>query len=276
MASLINSASYLANRFLFARDYLVGRSTKYNLKLRFKAKDAIGRTIFKSGLYEEEISSFLIQKLPWQDNDIVLDVGANIGWYSLLLASQLPQQIQIFAFEPEPDNFRCLQYNLEKNKISTVAAYQQGISDKTETKTLHLYKNSNTGRHSMLDINDANTIEVQTTSLDSFLAENQLEAKRVKLMKIDIEGFEYFAFKGARQLLDHLPYIMAEFSPGYMRKGGLEPAELLELLYRFDYVPYQIQHEELNKVASEALLNINHNLNLLWIKRGHEKQLIDC
>lgn len=269
MASLINSALYLANRFLFAKPYLVGQSAKYKLKFRFKAQDAIGRKIFKSGLYEEEISNFLIHELPWQDDDIILDVGANIGWYSLLLASKIPHQVSIYAFEPEPENFRCLEYNLEKNHISAVQAYQQGISDKEETKILHLYKNSNTGRHSMLDINGADTIEVKTTSLDLFLAEKQLEAKRVKLLKIDIEGFEYFAFKGAHQLLSHLPYIMAEFSPGYMRKGGLEPAELLELLYSYDYTPHNITASGLEKLEEEALLKTNSNINIFWIKQGH-------
>lgn len=268
MASIINSALYLANRFLLAREYLVGQSAKYKLKLKFKTQDAIGRKIFKSGLYEEEISSFLLQ-LPWQDGDIMLDVGANIGWYSLLLARQVPQQISIYAFEPEPDNFRCLQYNLKKNNIQTVSAFQLGISDKAATKTLHLYKKSNTGRHSMLNINGPNTITVDTLSLDQFLNQEQLDVGQVKLMKIDIEGFEYFAFLGARGLLARLPYIMAEYSPGYMRNGGLEPAELLRLLYGFDYVPYGITEAGLEKLEKTALLQAERNINIFWVKKGH-------
>jgi FkbM family methyltransferase len=262
----LKSSSYILNRFVLARRYLIGRSEKYGIEMKFKTQDGGGRKIYKKGIYEEELSDFLIENLQFEDHDIILDVGANIGWYSVLLDKKTSAHVSIYAFEPDPVNFDCLTYNILRNRCRNIQPFQKGISDQSETKTLYLYKSSNIGRHSMLEINRGSTIEVETVTFDDFIEEEGLDLTKIKFLKIDIEGYEYMAFQGGKQLLSHVPFILAEFSPEYMRKGGMEPARLLQLLRSHRYVPHLIKNNRKVEVDDTTLLRRDSNVNLFWEK----------
>ena len=266
--TLIKSLSYAIGRFVFRKKYMIAHSPRYGLKLKFRTPDGGGRAIYKRGLYEEPLTNYLVRELECEDGDLIFDVGANIGWYSCLLSRHHPG-VRIFCFEPDPENYELLRGNLKRNSVERVHAAMMGIGEKTETRTLYLYKKSNVGRHSMLDINEGPTIDVEVTSLDEFVEENDLDFERVAFLKIDIEGFEYFAFKGAEKLLRHVPLLLAEFSPGYMREGGVEPADLLELLHGHGFDPFSIEGLDLISRGDEELLDRNRNINLLWLREGH-------
>lgn len=268
-AYYLNSLAYLVNRFMLGRKHLVGTATRYNnIKIRFSTPDGGGREIYKKGYYEPDLSDYLLKHLSFSEGDIILDVGANVGWYSVLLSTQLAPGATIYAFEPDPDNYACLRWNLEKNKCTNVVPVQQGIAEQSGTKYLHQYKSSNPGRHSMLAINPGPAIAVETVSFNEFIDHNHLDVSRIKLLKIDIEGYEYFAFRGGSKLLERVPVILAEFSPGYMRKGGLDPAELIHLLSDYGYTPYVPGYEEKKKISTSELLERNNNINLLWEKNS--------
>ncbi|MGM0531524.1 MAG: FkbM family methyltransferase [Bacteroidota bacterium] len=262
----LRAGSYIMNRFVLARKYLIGRSKKYGMEMKFKTQDGGGRKIYKRGIYEEELSDFLIENLKFEDDDIILDVGANIGWYSVLFDKMTPANVFIYAFEPDPDNFHCLTHNIQRNNRKNIIPVQKGISDKTEKKTLYLYKSSNTGRHSMLNINTQSTIEVETVKFDDFIDKEGLNINKIKFLKIDIEGYEYKAFQGGTKLLSSVPYILTEFSPEYMRKGGLEPAKMLDLLKEYQFVPYIIENQKKVAIDDNTILNSNSNLNLIMEK----------
>ena len=268
LAYYTRAAEYIFSRYVLKRPYLIGTSDEYGLRLKFKTQDGGGRAIFKKGTYEPEISELLIRNLKLKADDVVLDVGANIGWYSLLMSRFENNDISIHCFEPDPDNYQCLTHNLAMNGTGNVTAHNMGVSDTTGVKTLYLYKKSNTGRHSMLEINTGDSIEVKTVSFDDFLEQQHIEVSKVKFLKIDIEGFEYYAFKGGTRLLNTLPYIIAEFSPGYMRKGGVDPADLIQLMKGHAYTPYMID-QGINEVTAEVLLRREHNINIFWVKSGY-------
>ncbi len=257
------SLSYFLHRFVFQTRFLVGHAEKYGLSMRFRAPDGGGRKIYKRGIYEEDFSDFLLCDLTLTTDDVVLDIGANIGWYSVLLSKYFPQA-RIFSFEPDPENFHCFQSNIERNACTNITSVEKGAGEATETKTLYLYKKSNVGRHSMLSINEGPTIEVQVVSLDEFLRDQQVDLSKIKFLKIDIEGYELNAFKGARKVLENVPMIMAEFSPGYMRKGGLEPEELLDFLADFGFTPFELIDGQLQPADKSALLARDKNVNLIW------------
>lgn len=260
------SIAYVFGRFILAKKHMIAHSPKYGLKLKFRTQDGGGRAIYKHGLYEERLTNYLINKLQFEKGDVVFDVGANIGWYSNLLSKHKPEA-RIFCFEPDPENFSVLLSNLERNGSRTVSPNKLGVGEKAETKKLYLYKKSNVGRHSMLDINEGPTIEVEVVSLDEFVRNKEIDFRKVKFLKIDIEGFEYFAFKGGKEFLQNVPIILAEFSPGYMRDGGVEPANLLDLLRSYDLDPFVIEGLELSPIDDATLLGRNTNINLLWVKK---------
>ncbi|MDR6240320.1 FkbM family methyltransferase [Aureibacter tunicatorum] len=265
----MKSAGYFFKRFILQKKTIKGKSDQFNLKFEFFSPDCVGREIYKKGIYEERLSNFLLNDLSFEDNDIILDIGANIGWYSSLLSSQISENVHIHSFEPDPSNFSLLQANLAHNASSNVSAHQMGVSDKTETKNLHLYKKSNGGRHSLLDINGTETVEINTISLDDFIEKNNIDPKRIKFLKMDIEGFEYFAFLGGKKALEFVPKMLVEYSPGYMRKGGIDPALCLELLESYNFEPYDIGKigEQPQKLDRNFLLERNNNMDILWIKK---------
>lgn len=244
---------------------MIAHSKKYGMSFKFRTQDGGGRLIYKRGVYEEELTNYFLKKLELTQGDIVFDVGANIGWYSNLFSKYFPE-VEVHSFEPDPENHKLLLSNIKRNKAGSVVLNKKGVGEKTEKKKLYLYKKSNVGRHSMLDINQGPSIEVSTTSFDDYLAEKELEVSKIKFLKIDIEGFEYFAFLGGKRFLENVPLIMAEFSPGYMRKGGISPDKLIELLKSFHFKPFVINGLSLMPISDQDLLSRDKNINLLWKK----------
>jgi len=263
----INSFKYIFNRFILRIPFLIAYSRKYDIKIKFKTEDGGGRKIYKLGIYEEDLSDYLLKHLNPKKGDIYIDIGANVGWYSVLLSKKFPEYLAIHAFEPDEVNFECLRYNLTLNNNINVYAHQLAVAEKEGKAQLNLYKNSNIGRHSLLPINDGPSLEVATISLDEFLIKERVEIGKVQFVKIDIEGFELMAFRGATKLLMSVPLILAEYSPGYMRKGGLSPESLLDLLLAYDYFPHYLIEGALVRADKKELLALNTNVNLFWVKQ---------
>ncbi len=259
------SIMYLFNRYVLNKKSMIGRSKKYDLKFKFRTPDSVGRTIFKHGLYEEDLTNYLLNNLDLKAGDVVFDVGANIGWYSNLLSKYF-KGVEIHSFEPDPENFEILVSNLERNKSENVFPNNCGIGEKADILKLYLYKKGNQGRHSMLNINSGPSIDVKITSFDEYVKEKSIDVSRIKFLKIDIEGYEYFAFLGGKEFLKHVPTILAEFSPGYMRKAGLEPDKLLKLLRSYNYSPFVVKETGLQPIEDNELLSGDFNVNLIWKK----------
>jgi FkbM family methyltransferase len=263
----LKSGLYFFGRYILKKKYLIGYSGKYDLKFRFRTPDSVGRLIFKKGVYEEELTDYLINNLDLESGDIVFDVGANIGWYSVLL-SKCFSGVEVHSFEPDPQNFKILKFNVELNNFKNVISNNIGIGKEKDIVKLYLYKNGNLGRHSMLNINDGlgSTIDVNISSFDEYINNMKLNLSKIKFLKIDIEGYEYFAFLGGKQFLNHVPTILAEFSPSYMRKEGLDPVKLISLLRSYDYRPFIINGMNLEPIDDAFLLSVESNYDLIWKK----------
>ena len=262
----MKAVRYFINRWILRRRHLRVRAQPFDLELKVCTADVIGRHLYKHGSHDAEITGFLRRHLHIEPHDVLFDIGANIGWYSLIFDRMAPEDVDIFAFEPEPDNFALLEQNLAQNGASKVHAIRMGASDREESRKLHLYGKSNRGRHSLLPINDGGTIDVPVVPLDTFWAERHLGARTVRLLKIDIEGYEYIALKGAGAVLGRCRAVLAEYAPGYMQKAGIEPVRMLQLLRGCGFTPHFLRGEE--KIAADAgeLARSERRVNLFWEK----------
>ena len=263
-SEILNALLYLFQRYVLRKPYLTATSGYAGLRFHFKTEDALGRHVYKRGTYEAPISEFLLRTLKPRPGDVIIDAGANLGWYSLLLSTSLKPPVRVFAFEPEPRNFKLLRRNLELNSCGTVTAVEKALSDSEGTLPLYLYSDKNLGRHSMLPIYDGPTVQVGTTSLDRFLAEEKIAPERVAFLKIDVEGYELQVLAGAKTVLGKVPLILCEYSPGYMRRGRHEPRALLELLAGAGYAPYLIPGRDPEPTTVDALAESKIGLNVLW------------
>lgn len=226
----IRSMKYLIARHVCRNSFLTAVERKFGAEFKFKTEDVVGRRIYKNGEYEPEVSNYLSNNIVFMENDISLDIGANIGWYSILLHKIMPASGTIYCFEPDQLNYELLASNIKSNGAANVIAINKALSNKRETKKLYRYSNKNLGRHSLLDINSDDSIDVETLILDDFLATEKVDFSRIKLAKIDIEGYELFALLGAKRVLENLRCLICEFEPEHMVKGGVAPDELISLL----------------------------------------------
>ena len=164
-----------------------------------------------------------------KNGDIVVDLGANIGYYTLILAQLVGKSGHVYAFEPEPSNFEILSKNVKENKHDNVTLVQKAVSDKNGKVKLYVSKR-NLSSHRIFDAEDKRkSIEVDVTTLDEYF---QKSKKLVKFIKMDVEGAEGATILGASKIIEDSKnlVIMMEYFPKWIKKFGDIPEEILKSL----------------------------------------------
>ena len=150
--TIFKGFNYLLLRYVFKKTLLHSHSDFLNASFQCYSEDVLGRHLYKYGIHEHENSEFLIKNIKLSSGEIAIDVGANLGWFSVLLHRVSNPKSKIYSFEPDPHNFQLLEYNLKRNHCNNVSAVKSAISDKTDELDLFLYPRKNLG-FNRLDIN---------------------------------------------------------------------------------------------------------------------------
>jgi FkbM family methyltransferase len=141
-------------------------------------------------------------KAAIRPGNVVLDIGANVGAYSVLFGRWVGPTGKVFAFEPAPESFAALRRHIGLNRLESIILPQRiAISDRNAT--LEFFADSFQGTNHLVSKKEAESafsrgIQVQALTIDEFCAQNQI---RPDFIKIDIEGFELAALRGARQTI---------------------------------------------------------------------------
>lgn len=236
------------------------------LLLFYDPKDTVvGGQIAKSHEYEPFEEELLLSSLS--QGDSVIDVGANIGAYTLPMAQQVGEKGEVFAFEPEPKNAVILMKNVLDNGFENTIVFPFALSDKETVTRLYLSWD-NVGDHRIYDGNykrPRDSIEVMTERLDDVLAE---EADHIAVMKIDTQGYEPFVIEGAKALIQaHKPKIFLEYWPYAYRKAGADKKRMLTFLSDLAYEAYVIDEDKKELVPFEESMfdeNKDEGGNLLF------------
>jgi FkbM family methyltransferase len=266
--SPLRGLAYLLHRWVLRSPFLVADIPGSNLRFKVRTRDVNGRHLYKYGRYEPELTAWLRAHLELRDGDVVVDIGANMGWYSLLAERQARGIVDVLAFEPDPDNYALLTENLALNGARRVTPLQLAVSSAPGTVTLHRYRDTNLGRHSVLPINDGESVEVPAVTLDGFWAERGLGERVPRFIKIDVEGYELVALRGARAVLARCPLLLAEYSPNYMRAGGQSPAEFVDYLTGLGFRPHALRGGRLAPVDAATLPAADRHTDLFWRRDG--------
>jgi FkbM family methyltransferase len=198
------------------------------------------------GIYEAFFAEEFRRRL--RPGMTVIDIGANLGYYTLIAS---PLADRVIAFEPESENVALLAGTITRNDLANVVLIQKGLGDKEETRSLSLHPD-NKGKHSLLQIDEegVTTADINVTTLDAALA--PLSVAQVGLIKIDIEGWEAKALRGARAtLLRWHPALMFEFSPERIRAAGDDPLFMLTDLLSIGYTLKIIDEDKHRLIASD-------------------------
>jgi FkbM family methyltransferase len=168
--------------------------------------------------------------------DTVIEVGANVGIFTVLLARWLSPNGRIFAFEPTPMAKDALEDHLNLNRVEEiVTVIPDALSDAAGQARFYMEgtsgQNTLSTTHSRLP--NAECISIFVNTLDAFCQARHVEPN---LIKIDVEGFEFHVLRGSLQLLlSNRPFVVVEFHPMLWGETGVTQSRIEELLDRVDY-----------------------------------------
>lgn len=212
---------------------------------------------------------------------VILEIGANIGYYALMESRLVGETGKIFAIEPEIDNFRLLNRNIELNGIKNIEIFNFAISDSGGEVPFYLTENSNL--HSMIKPKKGqyNTLMVKTKTADDFLSDKG----KIDYLRMDIEGYEYQALKGMHRTLSenknlqlfielHCNLLRAERSIEILRKLKSYRFEIFVAISRDNYIRSVLGETKVEKLSinqlceDERLLKSSNAFEIFFKKKN--------
>ncbi|MGE6786758.1 FkbM family methyltransferase [Ensifer adhaerens] len=182
---------------------------------------------------------------------VFVDVGANIGYFTVLVAAKAGTAARVFAYEPNPRLIPIMKKSIDANwSAAPVTLHEAAASDETGSATLFI-PTSKGGNASMAYAKDGAEVIVPMVTLDETLPADLV----VDLMKIDIEGFELFALKGANRTIERNPSIkiVLEWSLDQTEAAGVDPKEIANFFTERGFLPFDVTLQDLHCPASAAL-----------------------
>jgi FkbM family methyltransferase len=224
-----------------------------------------------NGVYGELDTQIIRDEI--KEGDIVIDVGANIGYYTLIFAQLVGKTGKVFAFEPESKNFEILKKNVKINNYNNVIVEQKIISDKSGKMKLFISDSDIVGHRIQQMGNFKKFIEVESVTLDEHMKKLNLD-KKINFIKIDVEGAEPKVLQGAKKILEQNSKlkIFTEFNRDVIKKYDSNPEDMLLLLTKnkFQFFLPNYKTNSLSLSKKDVLLNSNdllkENLNILCKK----------
>jgi FkbM family methyltransferase len=212
----------------------------------------VDEEIFLNDCYEPEILN-LIKKHSNKKN-VFLDIGANIGQHSLFSSFFFKE---VISFEPINKLYLQIKKSIKQNNIKNIKVHKFGLSNNNETKNIKI-NFSNIGSSSILDTEEKFDLEekIKLKKLDLIL-----KNKKIDFIKMDIEGYEYFAFLGMENLIGkYKPKIIFEFSPFLYDKIDKNMSKkILTFLKSFKYNLLDLDSNEEIKNIPLFLIEMNKN-----------------
>ncbi len=203
-------------------------------------RDLIGRHIAKYGVHEPPLTKWISGYLDAAPaRSLFVDVGANLGWHAVHAAKHATVET-VVAFEPDPFNAWLLDRNLAANGIDNAVAVSCAIGAARGTARMYRYRGTNYGRHNLAIDYGYGSRLVPIADLDSALAGLGLSSRRVRVLKIDVEGHEPAVIEGAARTLDNSDAVVLEYSPDLGRAGGLSASAMLERLHGAGFRPHRL------------------------------------
>lgn len=225
-----------------------------DIKARIWPGDIIGRDLYLGNLFE--VNEVRYVKKSLKPGMIFFDIGANMGYYTLIGAKLVGSSGQVHSFEPSPRMFQELRFNVELNNFNNVYLNNVALGNKPGLALLSRYDR---GKEVFGSLSDrafpGKTIvgydEVGLETLDDYMVKNSIV--RVDIIKMDVEGAELLVLKGAKSFLKQCApkIIVFELADIHAAGFGYRCEEVLDLLRSMDYEIYTLQSAvRLEKIVS--------------------------
>jgi FkbM family methyltransferase len=214
-------------------------------------RTSLGRHLFKSAYFlykryvEDDLRDLIRSHPAIVGEGNVLDIGANIGYTAAVLARAAKSGSKVYAFEPEPFNFKLLLDTAHQPEFAGKIVPMQ-LAVGANDGTIDLWINDRHHADHRVATKqfrsthpDSKEVSVRLASIDSFLQDNP---GPVTFVKIDVQGYELAVCQGMQDTLRQNPgiTIVLEFMPSAMRELGFEPSSLIDLFVQQDFKVYQV------------------------------------
>jgi FkbM family methyltransferase len=212
--------------------------------LRIYPCNEVFRSIFVRGIYDPNLVATVNTLLP--KGGVLMDVGANMGYVSILASQIIGKEGHIFAIEPSSRDFSRLKDNVRINRLDDViSCYNFAVSEKNGRAKLLIAGEERSALNtlgseiSFKGVEEIGVEEVETSTLDSFVEKAGI--KRVDVLKMDVEGSELKALQGARNTIEtYRPAIILGVNRNALKSCGTDYPELQKMIGEIRYYAYKI------------------------------------
>lgn len=271
IGKLLRAIPYIPGKGFFIRNFVAPflRGKGYKLvvemrnpgggKLLCNLDDWIPWNVFAHGSYKMEAKheQFMLSELV--GSQVVFDVGANVGYYSIQMGRILRDTGHVFAFEPISYQFGLLEKNIALNSLTNVTKIKMIVSETTERRRIYFSGLESTGTSSLVVKSDKYE-DVDSITVDQFCTENGIN--EIDLIKIDVEGHELSVLKGMSNLLQDgkIKKLFVEIENELLSKAGTSAAQVVSFLRSFHYQPFSIQSGKMKEYS------VGRNESLVYFK----------
>jgi FkbM family methyltransferase len=228
---ILHGLGRVVTRFLLSRpvrNTRLGRSAYTRLYLAGKSLADSGARLFLDRHIEPGM--------------VILDIGANVGFYSLLFAQKVGPQGKVYAFEPDPLSRQILEDRRRAAGATNLQVAPIALGEHEGKVILYCNPTNRADNriHDSLQAPGVEAIEVRMTPLDTFRSQNGID--RIDALKMDVQGAEVAVLRGMRQIMRETPprWMFLEFEPELLRGAGSSPEELWALLDEYGYEAFSV------------------------------------
>jgi FkbM family methyltransferase len=235
----------------------------------FVDKRCVPLYILSFGEYEKKECHFILSLI--ETDDVVLDIGANHGWYSLNIAKKFPNT-KIYAFEPVKKVLDIMAENVRVNNLNNINIFNIGIGNENSIREFNYNKDMSgaTSMVNILDRNDVEKINCDVRTLDSFIIEHKID--KVDFIKCDIEGAELFALQGACNILEkYRPKLFIEMLRKWSARFNYHPNDIICFMAGLGYKCFELSNGYLSCLGEMTDDTKGTNFFFLHSKK-HESQ----
>jgi len=248
------SVQALAEAFLYSEEFRTTQEDRWRprlieldeFKMYVRPNDFyIGAAIAREHAYEPHVTAEIRRCLL--PGGVFVDLGANLGYFTLLAAARVGARGRVIAFEPNPRNCDLLRHSIDANGFAHVELHPCAVAEQERRLMLDTQGTTSTGL--VVDpVPGGGKPLVQAVALDDTLR----DVGRVDLIKMDIEGGEPRALRGMPNLLrTHRPIIVTEFCPVLLQATSqVAPRAFLDELRAFEYELFILHHRSVTKSAA--------------------------
>ena len=200
--------------------------------------DVLVEKLFLRGFNEFAVTQWFDKYI--KEDMVVVDVGAHMGWSTLMMAKRVGSNGKVFAFEPSDYYRKMLMKNIEVNRYSNIVVRDTALYSENGIKYFRLENGT------VADQKSDNTIEVNCEKFDTL--QSELKLNQIDLIKIDIEGAELSCLLGMEEVLNkYKPILIIEVHTQYLKQRGHSSRKLIEFLEKksYDIRPFDVSKNEM-------------------------------